>query len=86
MATFGFYIKAALTLFLSVFVQDILQTVTELMLAPSCGPSRVTQPVVEGAQNCLYVTQAVTWLVALVIVGLFVTGLTRGALLGGVSP
>ncbi|WP_396614085.1 hypothetical protein ACH9L7_20290 (plasmid) [Haloferax sp. S1W] len=86
MATFGFYIKAAATLILSVLLQDLLETVIDPLLGPACGPSRATEAVVEGAQNCLYVQQGVTWFIALVVVGLFITAVTRGALLGGVSP
>ncbi|SFR34149.1 hypothetical protein [Halogeometricum limi] len=83
MATFFTYLQIGLVAFVSVLLQDVLETFTDPMLDVACDPKWPT--VVEGAQNCLYAQQVVTWFLSIVIVGVFVTALSRGVLLGG-SP
>jgi hypothetical protein len=83
MATFYTYLQIGLAAFVSILLQDLLETVTDPMFDVACDPKWPT--IVEGAQNCLYGQQVVTWFVSIVIVGAFVTALSRGVLLGG-SP
>ena len=83
MATFYTYLQIGLAAFVSILLQDVLESLTDPMFAVACDPKWPT--VVEGAKNCLYGQQVVTWFFSIVIVGAFVTALSRAVLLGG-SP
>jgi hypothetical protein len=82
MATLSTYLKLALTFLLAIPVKDILDAVVGPFLTVGCSGDYPT--VVAGAQNCTYVQQALTWFLGLVLVGMFVTALSKGVIHGGI--
>ncbi|RDZ39406.1 hypothetical protein C5B91_20145 [Haloferax sp. Atlit-10N] len=82
MPTMSTYLKLALTFVVSIPLKDVLEAVVNPMMGVGCNPN--TPTVVEGARNCLYIQQAMTWFLGFVLVGMLVTALSRGVSIGGV--
>ncbi|AFK19022.1 hypothetical protein E6P09_09560 [Haloferax mediterranei ATCC 33500] len=82
MPTLSTYLQLAVTFIVSIPVKDVLDAIVGPFLDIGC--SADTPVVVEGARNCLYMQQAMTWFLGFVLVGMFVTAVSRGVILGGV--
>ncbi|WP_224332876.1 hypothetical protein [Haloprofundus halobius] len=76
MATFGTYLKITLTFVLAALLHDVMETVVDPMMSIGCGDAAPT--VVDGATNCGYGTDAMTWFIGVVMIGLFIEALSRG--------